>query len=472
MRRIISANREQELFLPPCVEDWIGPEHPARFIAEFVGQIDLREAGLDSLERYEGGVAHEPALLLSAWLYGYYTKRRSTRALEEGCRDSMALVWLTGNTRPDHNSLWRYWNRHREGLRSVFRQTVRVAMEMKLVGMVTQALDGTKIAAACGRKKWDEKKLAALQAALDMELEQWEEQIMQAGAQGAEKLPVGIRDKHTLREHVREALVRVREKRTSSANPHEPEATLMSQGPAYNAQAVADASHQIIVAAGVIDEVSDQSQTEPMTTQARENLKEAQGKAAPEAPGEPAEEPGSCASSPGAKSASGAGNAPLAGQAGPANIRTLADGGYASAQNFARAVRAGHELLTPPPAPWRDLSSPWHSAHFTPAEDRSRIRCPQGRELPRVRRRIKDNRHIDEYQSARVCRDCPVRARCTRSKHGRTVEVPVEGYEELVRRRQQWENPEVKQAYRKRSGIIEPVFAQIKNVMRFTRWTQ
>ena len=146
MRQIISAQRDQELLLPPCVNDWLGPDHPARFIAQFVDQMDLKKAKLDTLSREEGGSAYAPSLLLGVWLYGYHTKRRSTRAMEEACRENMAFIWLGGNTRPDHVSLWRYWNEHRKQIGELFKQTLKEALEMNLVGMVVQALDGTKSA--------------------------------------------------------------------------------------------------------------------------------------------------------------------------------------------------------------------------------------------------------------------------------------------------------------------------------------
>src|SRR3954447_11682622 len=116
MRRVLTADYNQQLMLPPSVEEWIGPEHPARFIREFIGLLDLRELGLDTIGREEGWVAYDPRLLLAAWLLGYLRNLRSTRVLETACREEMGFVWLTGNHRPDHNALWRFWQTHREAV--------------------------------------------------------------------------------------------------------------------------------------------------------------------------------------------------------------------------------------------------------------------------------------------------------------------------------------------------------------------
>ena len=99
MRQVLDVQYDQLLLLAPSVEEWIGPEHPARFIREVVEKMDLKAMKFDTLVRDEGGVAYAPRLLLSAWLYGYFRKVRSTRALEWACREEMGFIWLTGNHR-------------------------------------------------------------------------------------------------------------------------------------------------------------------------------------------------------------------------------------------------------------------------------------------------------------------------------------------------------------------------------------
>ena len=44
------------MLLPPSLDEWIGPKHPARFIREFVEQIDLAAEGFEIPNWEEGGV--------------------------------------------------------------------------------------------------------------------------------------------------------------------------------------------------------------------------------------------------------------------------------------------------------------------------------------------------------------------------------------------------------------------------------
>ena len=70
MSRQVRAVYDQVFLFPPCLEDWIPPDHPARFIREFVDVLDfdaLRIVGSTG-EGREGRPAYAPDLLLKVWL--------------------------------------------------------------------------------------------------------------------------------------------------------------------------------------------------------------------------------------------------------------------------------------------------------------------------------------------------------------------------------------------------------------------
>jgi transposase len=234
--------------MPPCLEDWVSADHPARFLRAFVDALDLGALGFRPRESEEGRPSYAVDLLLKVWLYGYLERLRSRRRLERACREHLSLLWLTGRHAPDHNTLWRFWGENRAALRRVFRAGVRVAAEQGLVGMICHAVDGTKIAAVASarttehREDW-ERALGGVEASI-AEMEAAVEKAEEEEA-GEYQLPEPLQEAEKLREAIRASLGRMEEVKREHLHAGEPEARLMpcpgGQQPAYNAQAVVDA---------------------------------------------------------------------------------------------------------------------------------------------------------------------------------------------------------------------------------------
>ena len=101
MAHRIDTDYSQAFLLPPALEDWIEPTHPARFIREFVEALELEEMDIVWASVEKGRPAYSAQLLLKLWLYGYFERIRSSRKLEKACRDHIGFVWLAGMHRPD-----------------------------------------------------------------------------------------------------------------------------------------------------------------------------------------------------------------------------------------------------------------------------------------------------------------------------------------------------------------------------------
>jgi len=54
-------------------------------------------------------------VLTSVWVWGFMSGIRSARGLERACREQIPVRWLTANQTPDHNTLWRFYQAHRDG---------------------------------------------------------------------------------------------------------------------------------------------------------------------------------------------------------------------------------------------------------------------------------------------------------------------------------------------------------------------
>ena len=137
--------------LPPSIEEWLPENHLARFVVEMVERLDLRE--LENSYRGVGKAAYHPAMLLSLLFYGYATGVFSSRKLEQGTYDSVAMRFVTGNSHPDHDTIAHFRKRFLKELEGLFVKLLVLAKETGLLKLGHVSLDGTKIKANASKHK-------------------------------------------------------------------------------------------------------------------------------------------------------------------------------------------------------------------------------------------------------------------------------------------------------------------------------
>jgi len=434
MAEPIAPNYGEQFLFPPALEDWVPADHPARFLREFVEQLDLASLGFVMPTASEGRPPYAPSLLLKIWLYGYMHRIRSTRKLEAACREQLSLLWLTGMHQPDHNSLWRFWRDNRQALRAVFKQSAQLAVESGLVGLVLQAVDGTKIEAlSSGHSGWSKKKLQELLQRLDSELAEVEAAIQKEGEPAPEstyRLPESWTDKKVLQEKVRQGLQQMEQVQREHFHPGEPQARRMGcEGRnrfGYNAQAVVDEKAGIVVAAAVVNQENDAGLAVPMAQQAHQNC------------GQPA-------------------------------AALVADSGYGTGADIAQAAAQGVNLLVKPHGDGVAQRKPYHAYNFHYEPEFKRVICPQGQALHYARPMRQKGQTVQIYRCD--IKDCPVRSQCTREcRQRRFVEIwPHTVAVQQMRAR--IKEPEAAANLHKRRQIIERVFGHIKQHEGFRRWT-
>jgi transposase len=434
MAQPIAPDYGQQFLFPPALEDWVSKDHPVRFIREFVDQQDLAKLGFAMPVTTEGRPPYAPGLLLKIWLYGYHGRIRSTRKLEAACRDQLPLVWLSGMIVPDHNSLWRFWRDNKKALRQLFKQSVRLALDAGLVGLVLQAVDGTKIqAAASAQGGWTKAKMEKLLAVLEGELDAAEEQLETEGQTAeatAYRLPEKLEDRQRLRETIRAGLKQLEQTGGTHYHPQEPQARRMKshgQHPfAYNAQAVVDQSCGVVVAAEVTDEHDDSNQLVGMAEQARQNT------------------------------------------AAPGSALTVADGSYGTGAQIAEAAKQGLNVLVNPKDGGFKKNNGYSARNFHYDAGAATVTCPQHQSLDFGGEACVKGQIIKKYRCHVA--DCPAAKWCKDSKGRRVIEIWNHTAAVQAMRARLTQAPAQHQL-KKRGAIIERHFGQIKEHDGFRRWT-
>lgn len=143
-------NINQNLLLPPSLEELIAPNHPVRVVNQVVDNLNLDSI----LEKYEGGgcPAYHPRLMLKVLVYGYVTNQYSSRKIEQALQQNIHFMWLSGMSYPDHNTINRFRSDRLKGvLKEIFSQVVLLLIDHGHVTLKEAYLDGTKIEANANR---------------------------------------------------------------------------------------------------------------------------------------------------------------------------------------------------------------------------------------------------------------------------------------------------------------------------------
>ncbi len=102
MRRYqATLNRQQDMLLTPCVEEYVSTHNPVRAIDAYVNTLDLASLGFKNAQAATGAgqPPFDPAALLKLYLYGYLQGLRSSRKLEREMYRNLEVIWLVEGVR-------------------------------------------------------------------------------------------------------------------------------------------------------------------------------------------------------------------------------------------------------------------------------------------------------------------------------------------------------------------------------------
>jgi len=434
MSHQIKTDYSKIFLLPPSIEDWVGKAHPARFIREFVELLNVKELGFKVEDNEEGRPYFSSELLLKIWLYGYFNRVRSPRALEKMTKENHPMIWLVTMEQPDHNTIWRFWRDNKKQIKKLFKETIKTAIKLNLVSFAIAAVDGTKVR-ALSSNKWliDEKEIEKLLKKVDKSIDELEKDIERTQREEIDyddRLPKELQDRKTLREKIKKAQEEIRESERRKININEPEARIMRtwgrKDTGYNAQAVVDSKDRIIIAEELTNEENDVHMLVPML----EKTKEITGKT-PDI--------------------------------------SLTDAGYSSGEQLAEAEKREYEVL----ANLKETSDdkPYDVSKFEYNAEKDIMVCPKGEELKYEGsyQYHKTKALVRRYKCTNY-ENCNVRWLCSKNKTGRTVKLTP--YIDVINRQREKQKIEVNQdLLKRRKEIIEPVFGWIKHLDNFRRFT-
>jgi len=440
-----------------------------------------------------GRPAYSPKLLLKVLLLGYARGLIGSRRLERACRENLAFMAISCGLRPDHSTLAAFVEKLQGRVELIFSEVLLVCHEEGLLGGTHLSLDGLKLPANASRE-WSGT-FAELRAKADKLSRKFHEQLAAHRRQDRldRQRPERIEPPAEVR--AREKAARLSALQRLRAKAERIEAFLQEAEPkqgargcevqsnvtdnesakmqtshgclqGYNAQALVDGRHQIIVHGRPSGSGQDHRQVAPMLAGAAEVL----------------------------ELAGLSQELPLAG------ATLTADCNYHSEANL-EACETYQVDACIPDNHFRSRDPRFESQerHKTRSEEagaryapkkgcfgvesftynaaRDTYTCPHGRELTcqSQSHATGDGHTYRRYRSkARECAACPLKAQCIARGGARkslAIRTGAEPGTRTARMRAKIDTPEARATYARRLAIVEPVFGNLRHNKRLDRFT-
>lgn len=154
--KFIPINRNTEFVLPANMEGCLATNALARFIVEIVETLDT--ISIENAYKGGGSAPYHPKMMLALLFYCYATGIFTSRKMQRATYELIPVIFITGNTHPDHNSINTFRKRFLPELKELLLQILLIAQTMGILKLGDISLDGTKMKANASKHKamsWD-----------------------------------------------------------------------------------------------------------------------------------------------------------------------------------------------------------------------------------------------------------------------------------------------------------------------------
>ncbi len=138
---------DQVYLLPPDPREWLPQRHLAWELRAAVADMDLARFAAWYRADGQGKKAYHPRLMVALVMYCYCKGIRSSRAIEMATFDDVGARVIMGNLHPDHSTIARFVSRHEGPVRGLLVQSLVACAREGLVSVDVVAGDGTKVKA-------------------------------------------------------------------------------------------------------------------------------------------------------------------------------------------------------------------------------------------------------------------------------------------------------------------------------------
>lgn len=485
MAKYVPYNCNQTMLLPVTLSQHLYEGSLQEAIHVIVEEkLDLSDFDTHYKNDDTGRPAIHPKVLVKVILLAYSHGITGSRRIEQACRNNVIFLALSGGIQPDHSTIAAFIGAMNDRIKDLFLQVLLICEQMDLLGGTHLSLDGCKLPSNAS-KNWSatHKELKKRRGKLKEKLKTLLNEHTRFDAQNLDpdlvrKAKLERQIKRIDRQARRiEAFLESEEpkegktKKEIQSNVTDNQSTKMptSHGviQGYNAQAMVDDKHQIIVHAEAIGNGQDNENLIPMVEATAENFRQI-----------------------------GKGDKPLE------DIKLTADCSYHNNNNITFCEHQNIDAyipdinfrkrdeqfkdqgrfkdgLTKPPKEGRRKHPKFKTNDFTYDAKSDTFTCPGGSTLKMETTRQKMRNGT--FRTYRIkddsCSDCPLRNKCltTSKTRQRYICLPLKKSEQELnpsqRMKRKVDSLWGKIIYGRRMGCVEPVFGNLRHNKHLDRFT-
>lgn len=481
MAKYKPLNENQLVMLPISLQDQLVPGTLEHTISELVDKhLDLSVFE----ERYNndetGATAIHPKILLKVILLAYARGMISSRQVERACQENILFMALSYGYAPDHSTIASFISSMQSEIETLFCNILLVCEELGLLDGTHFSLDGVKLSANVS-KEWSGtfEELKHKRDKLQEKLQHVMAEHVQADKQPEIELERQKKRERRFQlqvERLNQFLEEQKPKLGSEgkeiqSNLIDNESVKMptSHGviQGYNAQALVDSKHQVILAAEVFSS-QDHENLKPMLAGAKKNVV-AIGKDETYFQGKQLTADSNYHSF---NSLTVCSDEKIDAYIPDIHFRKR-DQRFVDQQRFEEGIHGRQRPAANPGL--------FTAADFSFDPSKQVYVCPQGKELTcHARNQVNRYRTYDIYHARKEdCATCPVKARClskpTTFRRYLSIQVDTQQLNLIDEMKAKIDTEQGKRIYARRLGVVEPVFANIcvqKRMHRFTLRTK
>ena len=279
----------QKLFIPVSLEDQLMPgtlEFAIHTLIETRMDMSVFDGNYKNDET--GRSAYDPQVLLKVVLLGYSRGLISSRKIERACYENVTFMAMSCNQRPDHGTIASFVSSMKDEILPLFRDILLVCEEEDLLGGTFFALDGLKLPSNAS-KEWSGtlSDLKSKKDKIEQKVKNLLEEQISVDKEDRKDLPEPFRREKQI-EKLQKQVDRIEKwlkendakigskgkEIKSNVTDNDSAKMVTSHGTiqGYNAQALMDGKHQVIIHGEAFGSGQDYNHLEPMVEGAKGNL--------------------------------------------------------------------------------------------------------------------------------------------------------------------------------------------------------